>query len=117
MLGRGPGVGREELVMGYRVAYFEVGSRDQEALVRFYRDLFGWQVEEGSQGYSMIDTRAGTGINGGIGRSRSGDPWVTFYVAVPDPQAILDQAASQGGSTVMPVTEIPGMVTFAMFND
>jgi predicted enzyme related to lactoylglutathione lyase len=45
--------------MGNRVAYFEVGSRDHQALVGFYRELFGWRLNEISDGYTMIDTQAG----------------------------------------------------------
>jgi len=104
--------------MGNRIGYFEVGSADFETLVSFYRELFGWQVAEVADGYALIDTRAGRGIDGGIGRSRDGTPWVAFYVGVEDPQAVLDRAASLGGgATVLPVTEIPGMGTFAMFAD
>jgi hypothetical protein len=28
----------------------------------------------------VVDTRAGAGINGGIGRSSDGTPWATFYL-------------------------------------
>jgi predicted enzyme related to lactoylglutathione lyase len=107
----------KEAAMGNRIAFFEVGSVDFEALVNFYRELFGWRLEAAADGYAMIDTRAGGGINGGIGRSRDGTPWVSFYAAAPDPQALLDRAESLGGTTVVPVTEVPGVVTFAMFND
>jgi len=103
--------------MGDRVAYFEVGSRDFDTLVSFYRDLFDWQVTGMADGYAMVDTRAGGGIGGGIGRSSDGTPWVSFYVGSEDPQATLDRAGSLGGATVVPVTEVPGVVTFAMFSD
>jgi predicted enzyme related to lactoylglutathione lyase len=106
----------EGAMMGNRIAYFEVGAQDHETLVSFYRDLFGWRLEDAADGYAMIDTRAG-GINGGIGRSSDGSPWVSFYAAAEDPQAVLDRAQSLGGTTVVPVTEVPGVVTFAMFND
>jgi predicted enzyme related to lactoylglutathione lyase len=103
--------------MGGRVAYFEVGSRDFDTLVSFYRELFDWQVTGAGDGYAMVDTRAGGGIAGGIGRSSDATPWVSFYVGSDDPQTTLDRAASLGGATVVPVTEIPGVVTFAMFSD
>ena len=35
----------------------------------------------------------------------------------PDIQALLDQAEKLGAKTVVPVTEIPDMVTFAQFTD
>jgi predicted enzyme related to lactoylglutathione lyase len=68
-------------------------------------------------GYTLIDTRGGSGINGGIGRSRTGEPWSTFYVSAPDPQAVLDNVVALGGTVVMPVTDFGGAVTIAMFND
>lgn len=102
--------------MGQRIAYFEIGSRDHRTLVSFYRELFGWQLNDMGDTYTMIDTQAGSGINGGIGKSSDGTPWVSFYVATEDPQATLDRAESLGGRTVLPVTEMPGL-TFAMFSD
>src|SRR5262249_32611899 len=39
------------------------------------------------------------------------------YVEADDLQATLDKAESLGGKTVVPVTVIPNMVTWAMFSD
>jgi uncharacterized protein len=103
--------------MGQRVVYFEVGSADKQQLVNFYRDLFGWRLQELAEGYSSIDTAAGGGVNGGVGRSSDGTPWVSFYVETDDVQATLDQATSLGGRTVLGVTDIPGVGSFAMFGD
>ena len=104
--------------MGNAVTYFEIGSADHDTLVDFYRELFGWSVEAPpGVGYAMVDTQGGGGINGGIGRSQSGEPWATFYVEADDLRGTLDRAEALGGSTVMPVTEIPGTITFAMFTD
>jgi len=53
-----------------------------------------------------------------VSATEGGGPrWVTFYVAVDDPQATLDAIETAGGRTVMPVTEIPGTVTLARFQD
>jgi predicted enzyme related to lactoylglutathione lyase len=101
--------------MGDPVTWFDLGAANEEALKSFYAELFGWTVQPAAKTYTMIGT--GGGINGGIGRSQSGDPWVAFYVDVADPQATLDKAESMGGRTVVPVTEIPNAVTFAMFAD
>jgi hypothetical protein len=59
-----------------------------------YAELFDWQIEPFGGNYSSINTRAGSGINGGIGRSSDGTPWASFYVEVDDPQAVLDKATS-----------------------
>lgn len=104
--------------MGNPVVHFEVGAADAGPLVAFYGELFGWGLEGfAGSGYTMADTRGGEGINGGIGRSQTGEPWSAFYVEAEDPQVMLDKASALGGTTVMPVTDFGGAVTIAMFTD
>ncbi|HET7018262.1 MAG TPA: VOC family protein [Streptosporangiaceae bacterium] len=104
--------------MGNAVVHFEFGAADDEPLVAFYRGLFGWSLQRfAGGGYTMIDTCGGAGINGGIGKSQTGEPWSAFYVETDDPQAMLDRAISLGATTVLPVTNFGGAVTIAMFND
>jgi uncharacterized protein len=104
--------------MGNPVVHFEIGGPDDEPLVRFYREAFGWALQTvPGVHYTLVDTHGGGGINGGIGKSSTGEPWATFYVEVDDVQAVLDRAESLGAKTVLPVTEIAGMATFAMFDD
>src|SRR5215471_6729163 len=109
--------GLEEL-MNDPVVYFEVGAADPAPLRPFYAELFGWRFADvAGGGYTLIDTAGGAGINGGLGRSRAGTSWATFYVSVDDPSAVLLRAGSLGGKTVVPVTEVRGTITFAMFDD
>ena len=104
--------------MGNPVVHFELGAADDQLLVGFYEKLFGWRLQGFSGGgYTMIDTCGGGGINGGIGRSQTGEPWSAFYVEADDVQAMLDAANALGGTTVLPVTDFGGAVTIAMFND
>jgi uncharacterized protein len=103
--------------MGNAVVHFELGAADEQQLVRFYGELFGWGMQPIPGGYTLIDTRAGSGINGGIGQSRTGDPWVAFYVEADDLQTVLDSAETLGARTIVPVSEVPGIVTWAMFAD
>lgn len=104
--------------MGHAVVHFEVGAADDGPLVAFYGELFGWGLQGfPGGGYTMIDTRGSAGINGGIGKSRTGEPWAAFYVETDDLQASLDKANALGGTTVMPVTDFGGAVTIAMFED
>jgi uncharacterized protein len=104
--------------MGNAVMHFEIAAADDGLLVAFYGELFGWDLRDSSGGgYTLIDTRGGSGINGGISKSQTGAPWSAFYVETDDLQATLEVASSLGGTTVMPPAAIGGGLTIAMFND
>jgi predicted enzyme related to lactoylglutathione lyase len=104
--------------MANPVVHFEIGAADDRPLLAFYGELFGWGLRAvPGVNYTLVDTRGGGGINGGIGKSGTGEAWVAFYVEVGDPQAYLDKAGALGATTVVPVIELPGMATFAMFDD
>ncbi len=98
------------------VVHFEIQARDEGAAQEFYRKLFDWEINaDNPMNYGIVDTKAG-GINGGVTTAPTA-PGVIFYVAVEDLQASLDRAESLGGKTVVPPTEIPGVVTFAVMSD
>ena len=104
--------------MGSAVVHFDISGPNPEELQKFYGQLFGWQVNAiPGMNYALVDTQAGSGVNGGIGLAREGPGLVTFYVMCDDLQATLDRAESLGGKTTQPVTTIPGAVTLAMFAD
>jgi uncharacterized protein len=104
--------------MGNPVVHFEINGINGAELATFYAELLGWKTEVVPGDYVIIDTQAGSGINGGIGTIQDGSaPNVRFYASGPDPQAMLDKAESLGAKVVTPVTEIPDMVVFATFDD
>jgi predicted enzyme related to lactoylglutathione lyase len=102
--------------MGQPVVHFEIGCRDRERSAQFFAQLFGWQITPSGPA-SMIDTQAGTGINGHI-TALGHEPhrYVTFYVAVDDVAAYLAKAESLGAKTVVPPVDIP-QGTFAWLAD
>ena len=103
--------------MADKVVWFEVTGKDGGKLQKFYGDLFGWKVDASNpMNYGVVDASE-SGVGGGIGAAENGDGHVTFYMGVDDPQAYLDKAEKLGGKTVVPVTEIPNMVTFALIAD
>ena len=101
------------------VVHFEVTGKDGKKLQDFYSGVFGWKINaDNPMQYGIVDAGdTGGGIGGGISAGDGGTGQVTFYIAVDNPQAYLDEVESQGGKTVMPVTEIPGMVILAQFAD
>ena len=97
------------------VVHFEIIGKDGEKLRDFYAKAFGWQMQVMPEmNYGLVNND-GRGIDGGIGQGDQTS--VTFYIEVGDPQAYLNKIESMGGRIVAPVTEIPGVVTFAQFAD
>jgi len=104
--------------MGAPVVHFEIGCRNSQKTVKFYSDLFGWKIEQQGPA-AMIDTQGGgMGIDGHI-TALGHEPhnYVTLYAQVNDLQAYLKKAEEQGGKTVIPPQEVPGMGHFAWFAD
>jgi len=104
--------------MAAPVVHFEVMAKDGKRANDFYGSLFGWNVNLVEGGYGMVDTGVKMGINGGIGQvPESVSPHTVFYVQVEDIQSHLDKVISLGGRIVMPIVEVPNMVTYAQFAD
>ena len=100
------------------VVHFEVTGKDAKKLQDFYSGVFGWQIDASNpMNYGIITAQDGHGIGGGVGPGDGDQGGVTFYIEVNDPQAYLDKVVAKGGKVLMPVTDIPGMVTMAQFSD
>ncbi len=106
-------------IMGNPVVHFEVLGKDGEQLQAFYAGLFDWKINaDNPMKYGLTDTDANdAGINGGIGGNEDGSSSLTFYIEVDDLESKLAEVEAAGGKVTAPVTEIPGMVTFAQFQD
>jgi predicted enzyme related to lactoylglutathione lyase len=93
--------------MGRPVLHFEIGCRDKARTAEFFGKLFEWNTQESGPA-TMIDTGAGTGINGHItALGHEPNNYVTVYVGVDDVQAYLDKAEALGGKALTPVITIP----------
>ena len=103
------------------VVHFEILGKDHDLLQQYYRDLFDWKITNASPDfpYGLVSVEEqGAGIGGGVGAPAEDlDSQLTIYVEVDDIQGYLDRSNDLGGETVVPVTTIPGMVTFAQFRD
>jgi uncharacterized protein len=105
--------------MSAKIMHFEIMGKDAVALQKFYANLFGWKIGDPAPEmgyYGMVDPES-AGVSGGIGQQTDGATRVTLYTEVDDLQATLDKAVALGGKVAMPPTEIPGVITFAMFHD
>lgn len=105
--------------MGNPIVHFELMGPDGDAQKEFYTGLFDWKVTavEGFGGYFLTETGEGQ-LAGAIGQGSEEMPsYVTVYVEVDDIEGKLEQIEKAGGKTVLPRTEIPDMVTYALFSD
>jgi uncharacterized protein len=95
-------------------AWFELHTRDYDASVQFYKDVFGWDAKTMSDTPEFRYTTLGEGDSAmaGIMDSTSFLPegvpahWAV-YLAVPDTDAAVKTATELGGTVVMPAEDTP----------
>lgn len=97
------------------IVYFEITGKDRDALEDFYSAVFDWQLTPAGENYSHVS--AGTGVNGGIGRSMDGPGYVTFYVEVASIAETLSVAEGRGGQRILEPTQMPNGPLIALFSD
>jgi predicted enzyme related to lactoylglutathione lyase len=98
----------------------ELGSPDLEASATFYGDLFGWSttpMEGADPPYLVISTAAGR-ANGGIRPPMppGAPPFWLVYFAAHDLDQALAKVGEQGGTVLMPATDI-GVANIAIAQD
>ena len=109
-----------------RVVHFEIQADNPERAVRFYSDIFGWQITkwDGPEDYWLVKTgeEHEPGINGAILRRPApinGDAVIAFVCTV-DSQAIDADIASvtaHGGTIVFPKMAVPQIGWLAYCKD
>jgi hypothetical protein len=103
-----------------RVVHFEIPADEPERAVKFYEDVFGWEIEkwEGPVDYWLVTTGESSepGIDGGIERRSEGD--VTRNVVdVADVDEYARKVEGAGGKVVKPKTALPGVGWYAYCAD
>jgi uncharacterized protein len=118
-----------------RVIHFEIHAADPERAAKFYRDVFGWKIEEWKipgvevpkeNRYWLVGTGSEKepGINGGILFRRSAPPAegqaVNAYVCtigVPSLDECVGKAVAAGASIALPKMPIKGVGWLAYCKD
>ena len=103
----------------YPVNHLEISATNPNAAAKFYSTVFDWKIEvEESMNYVQFTAEEG-GIGGAFTPVTDDNPAGTLvpYVTTDDIEASLEKIGSNGGSTVVPKTEIPGFGHFAVFSD
>jgi predicted enzyme related to lactoylglutathione lyase len=113
--------------MSGRVVHFEIPYDDGERARRFYKEAFGWQLQEMPEMDYTLVTSGPTGdagpteagfINGGMlqrNESTSGAP--TVVVDVESIDVALERVGELGGSTVLPKQPVGEMGFTAYVKD
>ena len=110
-----------------RVIHFEIHCGDLDRAERFYRDVFGWEIQryEGAPvDYRLVTTGPDDepGINGALVERRGeidGEAVIAYVntIAVDDLAATQEQIATSGGEQVLERMEVPGVGHLAYFKD
>ena len=109
-----------------RVVHFEIHASDLDRAERFYRDVFGWEVQkfDGPIDYRLLNTgsKTETGIDGALVERRvdtDGDAVIAYVctVQVDDIQATEQKVKDSGGEQVVDRQEIPDVGQLSYFKD
>lgn len=104
--------------------WYELMTADPAASKRFYDDVVGWRMEpepSGDMDYRMI--AAPDGLVGGVlpltpeMQEHGARPTWIGYVGVDDVDAAVSAAERDGGRTLMPASDMPGVGRMAMVAD
>jgi predicted enzyme related to lactoylglutathione lyase len=103
----------------HAITHIEIPGTDPQAAARFYGELCGWpSTHDATYDYTMFDAPPGPG--GAFVKIDNRHAWqgqVLLHVATDDIDATLRQVEALGGKTLVPKTEVPGVVWFAVFAD
>ncbi|MDD1751689.1 MAG: VOC family protein [Methanotrichaceae archaeon] len=99
------------------IVHFEIPFDEAERAKKFYKELFGWKMEEFApgMGYWVITTQEDTG--GGMMKRQQPDQKIVDYFGV---SSVLESSAKVeklGGKTLMPKMAVPKMGYFAICMD
>jgi len=101
------------------IVHWELLGPDSAKMRDFYSSVFDWKPRdvEGFPHYFTVDDE-GMGVAGAVGRGPEDMPsYSCVYVGCEDINETLAAVEANGGTTAVPRTVIPDIVTFAMFTD
>ena len=102
--------------MSNSIAYFEITGPDSASLAAFYARVFGWRTTSGPfPNYQSVAANSGPGVPGGFRQEPFAER--VFYIQVTDLKKTLDAAVAAGAKVLVPPTSVPGVVSFALFED
>jgi predicted enzyme related to lactoylglutathione lyase len=109
----------------FNVVHFEIPADEVERAQKFYRELFGWKIEQFTgptpMEYWEIKTGAAEGemglMGGGMMQRQMPGQHITIYIEVPSVDEYAAKVKRLGGQVVFPKAAVPGMGYFAVCID
>ncbi|TAH35521.1 MAG: VOC family protein [Planctomycetota bacterium] len=115
--------------MDHTVVHFEIPADNPERAVRFYQELFGWNIQkwasEGGPEYWLVSTvpmdQKGQpqrpGVNGGLMRRQNPGHVPVNYISVENVDEYAKKAKRLGAEEVVPKMPVQGMGWFVWLKD
>jgi predicted enzyme related to lactoylglutathione lyase len=112
-------------VSNHAIVHIEIPSKSPAETSQFYEKVFAWPMENHPE-YNYITFATGPQQGGGFtevgGATPEGYPQqdinsVLVYVSTDDINGSLAKVEANGGKTLYPRSEIPGVGWFAIFED
>jgi predicted enzyme related to lactoylglutathione lyase len=93
------------------IVYFDIAGPADAGQTAFYEKVFGWIAGPG--GVVAVP------VSGPVlpGTLRTDPAQKVIYIGVPDVAATLTEIEANGGKTVAPRFEVPGVVVLGLFTD
>jgi predicted enzyme related to lactoylglutathione lyase len=96
-----------------RVVHFEINADDPERAVKFYQEVFGWEIKKwtGPIDYWLVMTGPDNqpGINGGIMKRMNPQASTYNTVDVPSVDEFSKKVVNHGGKVILSKTVVPGV--------
>ncbi len=108
------------------VQYFEIPADDLERAQKFYKQVFGWNIqkwddkENPEQEYYMFETRdddGNPGLGGGMLKRQSPQHTITNYITVSSVDEYASKIEQSGGMVMMPKIKVTEMGYIAVCLD
>ncbi|MGH7579440.1 MAG: VOC family protein [Gemmatimonadales bacterium] len=115
--------------MDHTIVHFEIPADQPERAAKFYRELFGWDINRwenpGGIEYWMVGTvptdaegrPVRQGVNGGLMPRMYPGQGPVNYISVEDLDESVAKAERLGAKVLMGRTPVPGMGWFAQLSD
>lgn len=104
-----------------RVVHFEINADDPERAVKFYTEVFGWEIKkwEGPMDYWLVMTgpKDKPGIDGGLMKRQDPTASTINTIDVPSVDEYSAKITEAGGKVIQPKQAIPGVGYMDYFQD